>query len=207
MLKGVGKPEYYLVGNYHSAKDFDPISEVDHDVKDNHLLSKWFKEGIKTVFSAKTYMEQSLGKLEQMMGVKSFPIHNSPMPDGAHTELDDSPMLSSIDHSKFCSLIGCANWLVTLGRFDVAYAVNAFGRFSMAPREGHLKGIIRVFGYLKKFSKGSIMIDPKYPDHAQFDVADYNQWKEFYPDVEEMIPGPDEKPNPCLLYTSPSPRD
>ena len=196
MLKGVGKPEYYLGGNYHSTKDFDPLSEVEHDDKDHHLSSKWLKEGIKTAFSAKTYVEQSLNKLEQMMNMDSFPLHKSPMPDGAHPELDDSPMLNSLDHSKFRSLIGCANWLVTLGRFDIAYAVNAFSRFSMAPRQGHLTGIIRVFGYLKKMPKGSIMIDPKYPDHSQFDVADYDQWKEFYPDVEEMIPGPDEKPPP-----------
>ena len=32
MLKGVGKPEYYLGGNYHSTKDFDPLSKVEHDV-------------------------------------------------------------------------------------------------------------------------------------------------------------------------------
>ena len=64
----------------------------------------------------------------------------------------------------------------------------------MAPRQGHLKGMIRVFGYLKKFPKGTIIIDPNYPDHAQFDVADYDHWREFYPDVEEMIPGEDERP-------------
>ena len=66
----------------------------------------------------------------------------------------------------------------------------------MAPMHGHLDVIMRVFGYLKKWSKGTIMIDPKYPYHSQFDVADYDQWKEFYPDVEEMIPRPEERPGP-----------
>ena len=56
--------------------------------------------------------------------------------------------------------------------------------------------MIRVFGYLKKWPKGTIIIDPKYPDHAQFDVADYDNWKEFYPDVEEMVPKDDERPKP-----------
>ena len=78
-----------------------------------------------------------------------FSTHKSPMAEGAHPELDDSPLLSTIDHSKFRSLVGCANWLVTLGRFDVAYAVNALSRFSMAPRQGHLDAMVRVFGYLK----------------------------------------------------------
>ena len=84
------------------------------------------------------------------MGVKSFSLENSPMSEAAHPELDDSPMLDPLNHSKFRSLIGCTNWLVTLGCFDIAYAVNDYSRFSMAPRQGHLKGMIRVFGYLKK---------------------------------------------------------
>ena len=98
MLKSVGKPEYYLGGNYHSTKYFDPLSEVEHDDKDNHLSSKRLKEGIKTAFSAKTYVEQSLNKLEKMMNVNYFPLHKSPMPDGAHPELDDSPMLNALEH-------------------------------------------------------------------------------------------------------------
>ncbi len=194
VLKGVGKPEYYLGGNFHTTKDLDGVSEANHDLKEHHLSSKWLKEGVKTAFSARTYVEQSIGKLETMMGVKSFSLYNSPMTEGAHPELDDSPLLNGEDHSKFRSLIGCANWLVTLGRFDIAYAVNSYSRFSPAPRQGHLDGMIRVFGYLKKWPKGSIIIDPKYPDHSQFDIADYEQWKEFYPEAEESIPSPGERP-------------
>ena len=180
MLKGVGKPEYYLGRNFHTTKDIEGMKEVNNDDMNHHLSSKWLKEGVKTAFSARTYIEQSLNKLETMMGVKAFALQNSPISEAAHPELDDSPMLNSEDHSKFRSLIGCANWLVTLGRFDIAYAVNAFSRFSMAPQQRHLDGMIRFFGYLKKWPKGTIIIDPKYPDHSQFNVADYDQWKEFY---------------------------
>ena len=35
-------------------------------------------------------------------------------------------------------------------------AVNAYSRFTMQPPQGHMDGIIRVFGYLKKFKKGKI---------------------------------------------------
>ncbi len=48
----------------------------------------------------------------------------------------------------------------------------------------------------EKVVKSSIVVDPKYPDHSQFDVADYDQWKEIYPDVEEMIPSEQECPTP-----------
>ena len=64
----------------------------------------------------------------------------------------------------------------------------------MAPRQDHWEGMIRGFGRLKKWSKGAIIIDPKCPDHSQFDVADHETWKEFCPDTEELAPSDDEKP-------------
>ena len=118
----------------------------------SHII--FLKHGIKTAFSAQTYIENSLNKLEDMMG-RQFSTHNTPMAEAAHLELDDSPLLDATDHSKFRSLIGCANWLVTLGRFDIAYSVNAYSRFSMQPRQGHLNGIIRVFGYLNSIKGAS----------------------------------------------------
>ena len=47
------------------------------------------------------------------------------MVEAAHPELDNSPLANAEEHTKFRSLVGCANWSVTLGRFDIAYAVNA----------------------------------------------------------------------------------
>ena len=72
------------------------------------------------------------------------------MSETLHPELDDSPLLDSTRHSQFRSLVGCANWLVILGRFDIVYATNTFSRFGNEPRMDHLKGMIRVFGYLKR---------------------------------------------------------
>ena len=132
MLKGVGKPEYYLGGNFHTTKDFDNALEVNNDDKAHHLTAKWLKEGVQTAFSARTYIEQCMDKLQHMMG-KQFSEYKTPMAEASHPELDDSPLLNKRDHSKYRSLIGCANWLVTLGQFDIAYAVNAYSRFSMAP--------------------------------------------------------------------------
>ncbi len=194
-LKGIGKPEYYLGGNFHTVKDVDNVQEVGHDEKARHITHHWLKLRIKTAFSAQTYIENSIKKLEEIIG-KQFPTQNTPMAELAHPELDDSPMLDPTDHAKFRSLVGCANWLVTLGRFDVAYAVNAYSCFSMQPRQGHLQGMIRVFGYLKKFHKGRIMIDPAYPNHSGFDVKEYDHWQEFYPDASELIPDKNEMPIP-----------
>ena len=60
-------------------------------------------------FSVRTHFEQSLDKLEKMMGVQSFALRNSPMAAEGHPELDDSPLLSPEDYSKSRSLAGCSN--------------------------------------------------------------------------------------------------
>ena len=102
------------------------------------------------------------------MDSQPFPTAASPMIEDAHPELDESPLLSPHEASKYRACIGSANWIVTLGRFDVAYAVNTLARFSMAPREGHMAMVRRLFGYLKKFSKGRILFDPSDHDWSRF---------------------------------------
>ena len=80
-----------------------------------------------------------------------------------------------------------------MGRFDIAYTANTFSRFSNEPRLGHLKGMIRVFGYLKRYDKGKILIDPNYPNHELYESENYDNWKEFYPEAEEMLPDENDK--------------
>jgi len=76
MLKGIGKPEYYLGGNYHTTKDIDNLKEVGHDEIDKHLSTNWLKEGVKTAFSARTYIENCIGRLETMVNVQSYVLYN-----------------------------------------------------------------------------------------------------------------------------------
>ena len=35
-------------------------------------------------------------------------------------------------------LIGCGQWTVTLGRFDVMYAIQTMAKFSVAPKQEHI---------------------------------------------------------------------
>ena len=64
----------------------------------------------------------------------------------------------------------------------------------MAPREGHLNMMKQVFGYLKKFPKGKIVVDASYQDNSAFKINEFKNWKEFYPDAEEELP--DDMPTP-----------
>jgi hypothetical protein len=148
------------------------------DVEDK----QWQEEGVHTALSARTYIENVMSKLEKLCGIEQFHKANSPMNDLYHPETDDTPLLNDEHASKYRGLIGCANWIITLGRF------------SMAPREGHFKAMQRVFGYLRKFTKGRILIDPGFFEQKEHQSNDFDNWREFYPDSEEELP-PD-KPDP-----------
>eukprot|EP00957_Ditylum_brightwellii_P102289 7797719-Ditylum_brightwellii.AAC.2 len=46
--------------------------------------------------------------------------HDTPMVAGDHPELDDSRVLNNRDNQQYQMLIGMLNWIVTLGRLDIA---------------------------------------------------------------------------------------
>ena len=85
-------------------------------------------------------------------------------------------------------MVGSLNWAISIGRFDIQYAVTTMARYSHAPRQGHLKAVLRIFGYLKKFHKAKVLIDPEMPTHEDFPYDDLNTWQDLYPDAEEEIP-------------------
>jgi hypothetical protein len=162
-LKGVGPPEYYLGGNI------------------DYLNEQFTKEGISLGFSGKTYIENIVPKFEKLFDTKFKPI-KTPMAADYHPETDDSPLLPEDDISKYRSIIGSLNWLITLGRFDIHYATNALSRFSMTPREGHMKAIQKILSYIKTFPKGRILFDTSYLALMGSENVD-KDWTEYYPDA------------------------
>ena len=102
-MKGVGTPEYFLGGN---------IEE---------LGPEWEREGIRTALSAQTYIKNIMKKNAEMCGIGNFKSQKSPMADEYHPEEDTTKFLDEGEISKYRALIGTANWILTLGRFDIAY--------------------------------------------------------------------------------------
>ena len=80
-------------------------------------------------------------------------------------------------------MIGSLNRLITIGRFDIQYAVTTLARYSHAPCEGHLKAVLRIRGYVKKFSKAKLTIDPSLPRHEDYPYDNINNWHDLYPDA------------------------
>ncbi|CAJ1938126.1 unnamed protein product [Cylindrotheca closterium] len=58
-------------------------------------------------------------------------------------------------------LVGMAQWAMTIGQMDIAYAVSSLTRFSSAPREGHLELAFYLFGYLKKFPNKQLPVNSR----------------------------------------------
>ena len=96
--------------------------------------------------------------------------------------------------------MGSANWVITLGRFDICFAVSSLSRYLIAPRQGHLNAMIKVFGYLKHTINGKIVIDiadPPIRDEATFE--EIASWSEFYEDTEEDIPYDMPQSSGCMV--------
>jgi hypothetical protein len=127
-IKSEGPPEYYLGNNYKQDKK-----------------GRW-------CIGCCTYIKESEARVEALLG-KLLPKHDVPMTPGDHPELDDSELLGDEQHTEYQMLIGMLNWIVVIGRIDIAFAISSLSHFVTCPRKGHLEWAYYVFGYLKKSLK------------------------------------------------------
>ena len=87
-----------------------------------HINEHWDKEGVKTALSAETYIKNSVAQFEHQLD-KKIGKSKTPMSEGDHPELDDSPLCSEKEGTLYRSMVGSTNWIVTLGRFDIAFTL------------------------------------------------------------------------------------
>ena len=124
--------------------------------------------------------------------IGQFQKQGKPMETNDHPEEDTSNVLDDDMHrKKHQILIGILNWLVTIGRMDIAYAVSSMSRFSSCPREGHLIRVMKIFGYLKKYPNHRILVDFADPvikgDMTTIKIDYVEAFRYFYPDAHEEI--------------------
>ena len=82
-----------------------------------------------------------------------------------HPELDDSPLCGPNDTSKFQSMIGACQWMISLCHFGIAHAIMSLSWFHHCPRRGHVDHLKRVCGYVRKFPQGALRCRTGIPDH------------------------------------------
>ena len=102
----------------------------------------------KYAMSAKTYLGNLISNLEGMLK-EDFKFTATPLDESYHPEEDTTDLCDPHEHSYYQSLIGSANWCVTLGCFDITYAVSTLAQYSIAPQKDHLRALIQMYGYLK----------------------------------------------------------
>ena len=112
-LKGVGPLEYHLGCTY--KKDPDGTLAADPRRYVNKIL-----ESYERMFKEKPR--------------KSRP----PLEGGDHPELDTSELCDDHQTKQLQTLIVQLQWLISLGRFDIAVHVMSLSRFRAQPRKGHL---------------------------------------------------------------------
>ena len=172
-LKGVGTPVYYLGAN----------------VLD---LVEWGTQEVRYGLSSETYINRIVQEFEKTFG--TLPLAKTPLPESYRPEEDDTPLLSRERASLYRSMTGALNWIVTIGRIDLAYTNQLMARYNAIPRADHLDKMKRVFGYAKRYPRGKIVFDarPMSVDHVQ--LTEHQTWGQFYPDAKEELP--DNAPNP-----------
>ena len=83
------------------------------------------------------YIGNLIENSKNMLSMK-YTSYNNPFDSNYHPEQDTSSLCLPQEQAYYCSLIGSANWCVTLGRYDIAYATSTLAQYSIAPRTGHL---------------------------------------------------------------------
>jgi hypothetical protein len=142
------------------SKDPQAIVDIlvnDHKFKlkgtgpiDFHLGCDFFRdEDGNLCYAPRKYVEKMMSTYERLFGTKPKQA-SSPLTKGDHPELDTSALLDVNDTAIYQSLIGAMQWVIQLGRLDIATAVMTLSRFRAAPRHGHLDRVKRIYGYLAK---------------------------------------------------------
>jgi hypothetical protein len=119
--------------------------------------------------SAEEYLKKAIPTVEEVWDEKLYKKVLSPLPKGYHLEVDMTPLLGEDDAQLYASYIGILQWAQEFGRIDLAQAVGLMLRFHAAPRKGHMKAILHIFGYMKEHLRSKIVFYPGYHDWSFVD--------------------------------------
>ncbi|MGH3053584.1 MAG: reverse transcriptase domain-containing protein, partial [Gaiellaceae bacterium] len=142
-LKDIGVPTRYLgamIGKY-TIEDKDGTEKY----------SFWS-------LSAEEYIKHAISTVEEEYKLNSRNA-STPLESGYHPEVCGSGELDDEEANYYQSLIGVLQWIVELGRLDIAYSVSTMSRFTSMPRESHLRNVLRIFAYLKKHIRSRLVMD------------------------------------------------
>ena len=115
------------------------------------------------------YIARMVESFERMFGHKPRTNVTSPLEKGDHPECDTSPLLEQQGVTNYQSLVGQLQWVITLGRIDIATAIMSMSSFRSAPRKGHLDRVKRICGYLYKMKEACLRFRTGLPDLTKYE--------------------------------------
>ena len=154
-----------------------------------HLGCDYFRDEDGTLcYGPRKYIDRMVQAYESLFGTKPSTKYTSPLEKNDHPELDTSDLLDEDGIAQYQSLIGVLQWTITLGRFDIGTAVMTMSGFRVAPRQGHMKRIRRICGYLLRFRAACIRVRMEKPDYSGLPETNHSWLRSVYGDVRESIP-------------------
>ncbi|KAL7491253.1 hypothetical protein ACHAWT_000649 [Skeletonema menzelii] len=170
----------------------------------NFLLGcNYYREGRTLCASPKKYIEKMEDTYFRWFGTKPSRKVTSPLEANDHPELDTSEKLEEAEIKIYQSMVGSAQWLISLGRFDIGVHVMTLSSFRAEPRRGHLDRMKRIYGYVCKMRHGAIRYRTDMPDVTDFTFFE-EDWNDTpFKDVREEFPTnlPAARGLPVLLTT------
>ena len=145
-------------------------------------------------WSPREYIDRMVDAFEHTFGHKPKQNVSSPLEKNDHPELDMTELLDMDGVNKYQSLIGALQWSISLGRFDVMTAVMTLSSFRVAPRQGHMDRIKRVYAYLMRFRDAVIRIRTEKPDYSDLPDPEYDWARTVYGEIKEEVPADAPKP-------------
>mmetsp|Transcript_15996 Transcript_15996/g.23839 ORF Transcript_15996/g.23839 Transcript_15996/m.23839 type:complete len:1130 (+) Transcript_15996:7540-10929(+) len=155
--------------------------------------------------TSEEYCRAAIDNVEKMLeleGTQPLKVFGAkagerPFPAPYRPEVDVTKVLGDDLHSRYLQLIGVLRWAIELGRIDIITEVSVLSQHQCNPREGHLNALYKIFWYLKcEMSRsktpnvGRLVFDARQTevDDRLFPRSAQDQWNDFYPDAEELLP-------------------
>jgi hypothetical protein len=108
--------------------------------------------------------------------------------NGYHPEIDQTVELDDNGIKKYQTMIGCLQWAVSLGRFNIQTVTMTMSRVPVAPRVGDLEKLKPMYRYLNKFSSAAIRVKTLQPDFHELPDQSFDWCHSIYGNVEELLP-------------------
>ena len=123
--------------------------------------------------SIKLHQSAYISKILNRFGLSNLaPVYTPSDPRQKLVKERDYKASEEFTH-KYLSMFGSLNYLPTIARPDIAYAVSVAGRYNSNPTQDHMDAITRVYAYLVKTQDHGIYYDKSCPELKGYVDSDY----------------------------------